>query len=151
MTSVGVAALAKVFNISVRRVQQLQNEGMPRAARGQYELGPCMQWYIRYLQAALEGSSDGQSDLVLGRIRVARETADRMQMANIRARDTVVLASKFRSDALKAIAFLKRSMAPVAARCTDDLVLREMIDKELRLARQQFALNLKALTRSPPK
>jgi len=53
MPSVSVAAVAKALNVTTRRVQQLIDEGMPREARGKYDLGKCMLWYIRFLQEAL--------------------------------------------------------------------------------------------------
>ena len=52
--AVKVDEVARALNLTPRRVQQLRSEGLPSVGRGQYELGPCMAWYIRYLQAALE-------------------------------------------------------------------------------------------------
>jgi phage terminase Nu1 subunit (DNA packaging protein) len=46
--------LAKAMNISTRRVQQLTAEGMPKAKRGRYDLVPCLEWYVRFLQNAVE-------------------------------------------------------------------------------------------------
>jgi phage terminase Nu1 subunit (DNA packaging protein) len=56
-TLVNVEKLAKAFNRDTRRIQQLVKEGMPRQARGQYDLGACMLWYIRYLQDLVEKKS----------------------------------------------------------------------------------------------
>jgi hypothetical protein len=44
------------LNVSERRIQQLAKEGLPKEDRMKYDLGKCMLWYIRYLQAALEAS-----------------------------------------------------------------------------------------------
>jgi len=56
-TLVNVEKLAKAFNRDARRIQQLVKEGMPRQGRGQYDLGACMLWYIRYLQDLVEKKS----------------------------------------------------------------------------------------------
>lgn len=54
MALVGVNKVAKALNVEARTVQRLVNEGMPKAAHGKYDLGACLLWYVRYLQAALE-------------------------------------------------------------------------------------------------
>jgi phage terminase Nu1 subunit (DNA packaging protein) len=56
MATVDLKQVAKALNVSERRVQQLTKEGLPKEDRGKYDLGKCMLWYIRYLQAALEAS-----------------------------------------------------------------------------------------------
>ena len=43
-----VHTIAKVLHVSRRRVRQLVSVGMPRAARGQYDLAACVQWYVKY-------------------------------------------------------------------------------------------------------
>lgn len=45
--------LAKALNVSVRRVNQLAQEGLPQIDRGRYDLGGCYYFYVRYLQKAL--------------------------------------------------------------------------------------------------
>jgi hypothetical protein len=55
MPIVDVQKLSMMMNITPRHVQRLASKsGMPRAARGQYDAGRCLLWYIRYLQRALE-------------------------------------------------------------------------------------------------
>jgi phage terminase Nu1 subunit (DNA packaging protein) len=49
-----VHAIAKACNLTVQRVHQLVKLGMPKQARGEYQIGPCMAWYIKYLQKELE-------------------------------------------------------------------------------------------------
>lgn len=46
--------LAVFLNLTKQRVHQLVAEGLPRELRGKYDLDKCAQWYIRYLQAAIE-------------------------------------------------------------------------------------------------
>jgi phage terminase Nu1 subunit (DNA packaging protein) len=86
MANVDVQKLASVLNLDERRIQQLVHEGMPRAARGQYDPVKCMLWYIRYLQKALErkavptleGGFVGERE---ERIRLLRADADLRELA----------------------------------------------------------------------
>jgi len=55
MSIVDVQKLSMIMNITPRHVQRLASQsGMPRAARGRYDAGKCLLWYIRYLQDALK-------------------------------------------------------------------------------------------------
>lgn len=52
--------IARLLNITERRLQQLAREGIvPKAARGQYPLAGCIRGYITYLQNS-GGSADTQ-------------------------------------------------------------------------------------------
>lgn len=91
MAGANVETVAKAMNISPRRVQQLVAEGMPRAVRGEYDLGQCMAWYIRYLQRAVEkradpDGDDGSAEFTRERSRLAREQADRTALQNAELR-----------------------------------------------------------------
>ena len=95
--SVDVNAIAKALNLTPRRVQQLKAEGLPSAGRGQYELGPCMAWYIRYLQNALEKRGPAghpeTPDLIAERTRLAKEQGDKLAIENAIKRGELVYAS----------------------------------------------------------
>ena len=92
--SVDVHAVAKALNLTPRRVQQLKAEGMPTVGRGQYELGPCMAWYIRYLQNALEKRGPNVNpdtpDLLAEKTRLAREQGDKLAIENAISRGELV-------------------------------------------------------------
>lgn len=83
---VNVEAIAKALNLTTRRVHQLKAEGLPTVGRGQYELGPCMAWYIRYLQNALEKRGPNVNpdtpDLLAEKTRLAREQGDKLSIEN---------------------------------------------------------------------
>jgi phage terminase Nu1 subunit (DNA packaging protein) len=53
MALVGGAQLAKAMNVTLRRVQQLVADGMPKKSEGRYDLVPCLEFYVRFLQAAV--------------------------------------------------------------------------------------------------
>jgi phage terminase Nu1 subunit (DNA packaging protein) len=73
MALVGGRKSPQALNVTPRRVQQLVEEGLPRAAYGQYDLGQAMAWYIRHLQAALERREIPQVDAVAAALRGERQ------------------------------------------------------------------------------
>lgn len=93
---VNVDAIAKALNLTTRRVHQLKAEGLPTVGRGQYELGPCMAWYIRYLQNALEkrgpNINPDTPDLLAEKTRLAREQGDKLAIENAISRGELVYA-----------------------------------------------------------
>jgi phage terminase Nu1 subunit (DNA packaging protein) len=60
MPQIEVKQLMQALNVSEVHVGRLVKEGMPKEARGRYDLGRCMLWYIRYLQAALKRRSGSE-------------------------------------------------------------------------------------------
>jgi phage terminase Nu1 subunit (DNA packaging protein) len=60
MPLVEVKQLMQAFNVTERYIGQLVKEGMPREARGKYDLGKCMLWYLRYLQAVVRRRSGSE-------------------------------------------------------------------------------------------
>jgi phage terminase Nu1 subunit (DNA packaging protein) len=60
MPQIEVKQLMQALNVSEVHIGRLVKEGMPKEARGKYDLGKCMLWYIRYLQAALKRQSGSE-------------------------------------------------------------------------------------------
>ncbi len=91
---VNVGTIANALNLTTRRVHQLKAEGLPTVGRGQYEIGPCMAWYIRYLQAALEKRGPNVNpdtpDLLAEKTRLAREQGDKLAIENAISRGELV-------------------------------------------------------------
>ena len=95
MPTVDVTKIAIALNLDERRVQQLVKEGLPRAARGQYDPVKCMLFYIRYLQAALERKSVPTADGGYAgereeRIRLLRADADLREIELAKERGQLV-------------------------------------------------------------
>jgi hypothetical protein len=122
---------------------------MPKLSRNEYDLGRCMAWFIRRLQAALEApltAADGSiARLLVERTKQAREQTEKMRRSNLQARGEVVLAEDVATQVQKAIAALGRVLEPVANRATTDVSVQAKIQDELRLARDRFAENLSSL------
>jgi hypothetical protein len=56
---VRVEELARIFELSIRRVQQLIPHGPMRPYHGMYVLGPCMLWFIRHQSQRLYEIENG--------------------------------------------------------------------------------------------
>lgn len=55
---VDVTMLSRLLNLTPQRVSQLTKEGViPKASRGKYPLIQCVQGYIKFLQARVNGAS----------------------------------------------------------------------------------------------
>lgn len=75
--SVPVSTIAKLLNLTERRVQQLAKEGViPKALRGEYNLVGCVQGYIRYLQEEARQGGGGDDELKLHKTRMLAAKAN---------------------------------------------------------------------------
>jgi len=143
-----VQQIARALNLSTQRVQQLVKEGLPRDARGEYELGACMAWYIRYLQAAIERRSSGGAPataLAAERSRQARERTERMRAQNLKARGEVILRDVMQAQLREAWAASQRYLRPIGERVSPDEATRAAIDAEVDAVLERLADDLEAL------
>ncbi len=91
-TSYSVSTIAKLFDLTERRVQQLAKEGIiPKAAKGKYELVPAVQGYIKYLRASKE---DTPTNISAERARLLKMQADKLSMAIDLEREKLLDADK---------------------------------------------------------
>ena len=139
-----VTVIAKLLDLTDRRVQQLTSEGViPKTERGRYELVPAVRGYIRYLRDRSIGK-DGAiiPDIASERARLTREQADRMAMENAKARGELIptpLVQKSIERAFSAfgsrIDAVPRKAVPRLKGCSGDgareKVLRELIREAL--------------------
>lgn len=91
-----VGTIAKLFNLTERRVQQLAAEGViPKAAHGRYELVPAVQGYVKYLQERSLGQQlpEGQIDYHAEKARKTRAEADIAEMDAAARRGELVEAA----------------------------------------------------------
>lgn len=72
-----VSTIAKLFDLTERRVQQLTKEGViPKSSRGKYELVPTVKGYINYLKGR---ASDGSiTNVATERARLIKMQADKL-------------------------------------------------------------------------
>ena len=71
-----VSTIAKLFNLTERRVQQLASDGViPKADRGKYDLVACVRGYIGFLQDRAFGKEVIHADAHQERARLLRAQA----------------------------------------------------------------------------
>lgn len=91
MATATVESLAKLLDITPRRIQQLvAAKVLPKpVSRGQYEIVPSVIAYIRHLRAIAHGDS---GDLLVEKTRLARAQAAKTELETARLQSTLVPA-----------------------------------------------------------
>ena len=97
--TVPVSTLAKLFNLTSVRVQQLAADGIiQKSGRGQYDLWPSVRAYIAYLQERKVNQWDSETadptEIKKQQLRRTKEEADKLELANARTRGELVEVSK---------------------------------------------------------
>lgn len=85
--SISTATIAKLLDLSPRRIQQLVDEGVvPREQRGRFALIPAVRGYIHFLrERAVNASADADS-IGRHRSRKLKEEADQLEMKSAQMR-----------------------------------------------------------------
>jgi len=85
--------ISKLLDLTPRRVQQLSAEGViPKAERGQYELVPAIQGYIRYLKERSIKADTSGDDYNAHRTRLTKARADLAEMEKEQIREQLIPA-----------------------------------------------------------
>lgn len=88
-----VHVIAKLFDLTPRRVQQLAREGIvPKPQRGRYDLIGCIRGYTRYLQERAFGADT--ADLQKERGRLLKAQADRAEILVDEIRGALIAAEE---------------------------------------------------------
>lgn len=89
MSTASVDTIAKLLDLTPRRVQQLANEGIiPKPKdRGQYEIVPCVVGYIKHIRGMLNGEA---GDLAAEKTRLTRAQADKTEIETARLKGSLV-------------------------------------------------------------
>jgi hypothetical protein len=131
------AEVANWLDVSVRRLQQLAQEGIvPRPINGEYEVVGCIKGYIRYLRQKAEGG--GSLTLTDERTRLARLQADQMEIELEERRAALVstewvvecfgrIMETFRTRMLA----LPAKVAPVAYGCSSVAEVKAVIEEAI--------------------
>jgi|TARA_R110000822_G_scaffold75947_1_gene182663 phage terminase Nu1 subunit (DNA packaging protein) len=93
--TVPVSTLAKLFNLTSVRIQQLASDGVViRSARGRYDLWSSVRNYIGYLQERKvnqwDTDEENPSEIKKHQLRRTKEEADKLELANARTRGDLV-------------------------------------------------------------
>lgn len=93
------AVIAKLLDMTERRVQQLATEGvLPKASHGKYPLYACVHAYIRYLRGSdADDGDDGESGNRLSgtveRAKLARAQRQKIELETAALRETLLPAA----------------------------------------------------------
>lgn len=92
----GVEIIARLFNLTPRRVQQLAKDGIiPKAARGEYALAPAVQGYVSFLQERAENpGSDSKISLNAERARKTKAEADIAELEAAKRKGELIAADE---------------------------------------------------------
>lgn len=93
--TVTVSTLAKLFNLTSVRIQQLAADGIiQKSGRGQYDLWPSVRAYIAYLQERKVNQWDSDdaspTELKKQQLRRIKEEADKLELQNAQTRGELV-------------------------------------------------------------
>lgn len=147
MAASSVEQVAKLLNLTPRRVQQLVKDGMPQEARGQYDALKCMMWYIRYLQDKVTAreAEDGPS-LSSERLRGERAKSDLLEMERDEKRGRLqdsaavvkVYATRVMSARTRMLA-IPTKVAPMLLGAKDTTTIEATIKSEIHAALRELA------------
>jgi phage terminase Nu1 subunit (DNA packaging protein) len=149
MPLVEIKQLVQALNISEARIGQLAKEGMPKEARGKYDLGKCMLWYIRYLQAALKRRSGatGESGRTeqTERLRLLSAEAELKELELARERGEFIALPDLEKMLTDLVTTTKARILAVSQRISGQLVgldrpsIEAELNKELKTALSYLA------------
>lgn len=89
-----IAVIAKLLDLTERRVQQLGRDGViPKAERGRYDLVGAVQGYVRYLRDQASRNQGGPADFGAERARLIKAKADLAEMEAAQRRDELLPAA----------------------------------------------------------
>ena len=103
-----IGVIAKLLDLSERRVQQLSREGViPKANRGQYELIGSVRGYVQYLRDQAAKAQAGAPDYASERARFIRARADLAEIEADEKRGSVLSAEDVEATWVAVLALLR--------------------------------------------
>jgi phage terminase Nu1 subunit (DNA packaging protein) len=103
-----IGVIARLLDLSVRRVQQLSREGViPKAERGQYDLIGSVRGYVRYLRDQALKAQAGAPDYAAERARFIRARADLAEMEADEKRRSLIAAEQIEAAWIAVLALLR--------------------------------------------
>ena len=103
-----IGVIAKLLDLSERRVQQLSREGViPKANRGQYELIGSVRGYVQYLREQAAKAQAGAPDYASERARFIRARADLAEIEADEKRGSIIAAEDVEAAWIAVLALLR--------------------------------------------
>lgn len=135
-----IAIVAKVLNLSERRVQQLVSEGvLPKPVKGKYDLIACVQAYIKYLQERAFGNGAAPQDTHFERARLLRAQADKTELEVDTLRGNLIPIEQVESDWLTMVTSCRARLLAIPSKTALHIVaLQEPEEIERFLKRSMY-------------
>jgi len=103
-----ITVIARLLDLSERRVQQLVHDGViPKAERGRYELVGAVRGYVRYLRDLVLKSETGGADYASERARLVKARADLAEMEASRMRGALLAAPEVTAAWTEIVALMR--------------------------------------------
>jgi len=136
-TAQSAEVLAKLLDITERRVRQLSAEGIiPKVARGRYEMVGAVRGYIRYLRELSLKGEVGPADYGTGRARLVKAKADLAEMEASQMRGELLPAPDVKRAWTDIVALMRARLlvlpdkiAPVVYETTSIAQAKDVIKK----------------------
>ena len=117
-----IGVIARLLDLSERRVQQLSREGViPKAERGQYELIGSVRGYVRYLRDQALKAQAGAPDYAAERARFIRARADLAEMEAEEKRHSLIAAEQIEAAWIAVLALLRTRLLALPDRLAPQL------------------------------
>jgi len=117
-----IGVIARLLDLSERRIQQLSREGViPKAERGQYELIGSVRGYVRYLRDQALKAQAGAPDYAAERARFIRARADLAEMEAEEKRHSLIAADQIEAALIAVLALLRTRLLALPDRLAPQL------------------------------
>jgi phage terminase Nu1 subunit (DNA packaging protein) len=117
---VDVERIATEFDCSVRTIQRLVEDGMPREGHGKYDLLACWRWYGQKLRKDIEDAGEA-SLLEKEQTRVQRATADLKELELAERRGQLIPMEVFARHLTAAFFTVRQNILALAAQIAPQL------------------------------
>jgi phage terminase Nu1 subunit (DNA packaging protein) len=118
--TVSLATLAKLFNLTERRIQQLARDGIiPKPEKsGRYDLIGCVQGYVKYLQDRASGRTEIEpQDTYIERARLLKAQADKTELEVKAMNGELIAADEVESLWSGLVASFRARLLALPVRC----------------------------------
>jgi len=118
---------AVALHLSERHVQRLVTDGLPKGARGKYDVDKCLRFYVRYLQrklkeAALPDPDGGYTANAAVRNRLLTMDADLKELDLAEKRGRMISIAKVGNDLAALVLEIKQRILQVPPRLAAEVI-----------------------------
>lgn len=134
--------LARVMDVAPKSIADLVSKGMPHEARGQYDVGRCLAWYVRFLHAQMtrrgitEEERNSGVNLRVERHRLLKIQADLGEFELLERQRAVIPVAVYEKRLIGWAVMIRQRVMSLPGRLSTSLVgldrraIHDAIDKE---------------------